>query len=139
MSEHDPFELAFEVDRLMRRMNAGIEARAPSFDTERIGPIGGMILLSISEVQPVAMQEIARMMARNKGQLSRTISVLERRGLVARSPNEQDQRSTLVTLTKQGEQMVGAIKTNLDEVLADLLTPLSPAERDQLLLLLKKL
>ena len=49
----DPFELAVQVDRLMRRMNAGIEARAPLFDTDRVGPIGGMILLTIAEVQPV--------------------------------------------------------------------------------------
>ncbi len=139
MSEHDPLELAFEVDRLMRRMNAGIETRAPIFDTDRIGPVGGMILLTIAEVQPVAMQEISLMMARDKGQLSRAISLLERRGLVARAPNKLDQRSTLLNLTLKGEQLVGAIKTNLDEVLSELLAPLNEAERGQLLTLLKKL
>ena len=135
----DPYELAFQVDRLMRRMNAGIEARAPDFDTERVGPIGGMTLLSIAEVQPVPMQTIAQMMGRDKGQLSRSISMMERRGLVSREPNEADQRSTLLRLTDKGEDLVGSIKAALDEVLGELLEPLETGERTELLRILKKL
>lgn len=135
----DPFEMAYQVDRLMRRMNAGIEARAPLFDTERVGPIGGMVLLTIAEHQPLTMQAIAEAMARDKGQLSRTISMLERRELVIRRPNPADQRSALLELSDKGSDVVAVIKQTLNEVLGGILEPLSEAERVQLLSLLGKL
>ncbi|MEM7779721.1 MAG: MarR family transcriptional regulator [Pseudomonadota bacterium] len=135
----DPFEMAYQVDRLMRRMNAGIEARAPLFDTERVGPIGGMILLTIAEHQPLPMQQIAEIMARDKGQLSRTVSMLERRGMVMRTPNDRDQRSTLLRLTDKGDEVVAVIKRTLTEVLETILDPLSSSEQQQLQALLGKL
>lgn len=139
MSDGGPFELAFQVDRLMRRLNAGIEARAPEFDTERVGPIGGMILLTIAEVQPVPMQVVADIMARDKGQLSRTVSTLERRGLINREPNMADQRSSLLRLTSKGDTLVDAIKGALTEVLGNVLDPLTDDERTELLQMLKRL
>lgn len=131
--------MAYQVDRLMRRMNAGIEARAPLFDTERVGPIGGMILLTIAEHQPLPMQQIAEIMARDKGQLSRTVSMLERRGMVMRTPNDRDQRSTLLRLTDKGDEVVAVIKRTLTEVLETILDPLSSSEQQQLQALLGKL
>jgi len=123
----------------MRRMNAGIEARAPLFDKDRIGPIGGMVLLTIAEIQPAPMQKVADRMARDKGQISRTISLLERREILVRRPNDEDSRSTLLELTDKGERMVAHIKGALDDVLSDILTPLDAGERNQLLRLLKQL
>lgn len=135
----DPYAMAYQIDRLMRRMNAGVEARAPIFDTDRIGPIGGMILLTIAELQPTTMQRVAETMARDKAQLSRTISSLERRGLVARATNEDDQRSMLLSLTDKGDGFVGVIKRNLSEVLSGILEPLDDGERELLLGMLSKL
>ena len=139
MSKQDPYELAYHVDRLMRRMNAGIEARASQFDPERVGPIGGMVLLTIAETQPAALQTIADLMARDKGQLSRVVSALERRALLYRLPNEADARSRLIALTEKGEDFVVAIKRALDDTLGEILAGLDDVERAELLVLLKKL
>ncbi|MEO1731082.1 MAG: winged helix DNA-binding protein [Pseudomonadota bacterium] len=139
MSQNDPYELAYQIDRLMRRMNAGLERRAPRFDPERVGPIGGMILLTIAELQPVAMQHVADVMARDKAQLSRSISVLERHALLHRSAHESDKRSSLLSLTEKGADFVDGLKGSLTDVLGDVLGPLTGTEREQLLGLLKKL
>ena len=139
MPTDDPYELAYQIDRLMRRMNAGITARAPRFDPDRIGPIGGMILLTLADLEPVTMQRVADMMARDKAQLSRTISVLERRGLIERSAHGSDKRSSLLSLTSSGAKFVETIKHSLTDVLDDVLAPLSEPERRQLLALLEKL
>ncbi|MEM6909089.1 MAG: winged helix DNA-binding protein [Pseudomonadota bacterium] len=139
MAEHDPYELAHQIDRLMRRINAGVVVRAPVFDTERVGPIGGMILLTIAEVEPSPMQQIADAMARDKAQLSRAVSMLERRGLVMKSPHASDQRSTLLRLTEKGHAFVQQIRATLADVIDTALEPLSPAERAQLLEMLSKL
>ncbi|MEO0464721.1 MAG: winged helix DNA-binding protein [Pseudomonadota bacterium] len=139
MADSDPIELAFQTDRLMRRVNAGISQRAPHFDPERIGPIGGMILLTIAEVQPVPLQAVADLMARDKAQLSRAISSLERRDYLRKVPNCQDQRSSLLSLTAKGEALVAEIKKELSRVLDDIFAPLTSEQRDQMLALLKML
>ena len=138
MTKTDAYELATQIDRLMRRMNAGVAARAPLFDPERIGPIGGMILLTIADLQPVPLQRVADTMARDKAQLSRMVSHLERRGLIARAPSEEDKRSVLFTLTHEGESFIDAIKHTLTEVLGAILEPLNESERAQLMALLVK-
>ncbi len=138
MADSDPYELAYQIDRLMRRMNAGLEARAPLFDTERIGPIGGMVLLTLAEIQPVPMQRIVEVMARDKAQISRTLAMLERRELVAKSANKEDARSSLLSLTDKGAGFVEHIKATLDTVLSGILEPLSAEEQTQLLALLAK-
>lgn len=138
MAEEDPLEFAFQVDRFMRRLNARVHARAPEFDREKVGPIGGMILLTLAEVQPAPMQRIATMMGRDKAQLSRMFSSLERRGLVLRSSNKDDQRSSLLSLTQNGEEFVTTIKQVVAGAIGELLNPLSESERAEMLRLLSK-
>ena len=138
MADSDPYELAYQIDRLMRRMNAGLEARAPLFEKDRIGPIGGMVLLTLAEIQPVPMQRIVEVMARDKAQISRTLAMLERRELVAKSANKEDARSSLLSLTDKGAGFVEHIKATLDTVLSGILDPLSAEEQTQLLALLAK-
>ncbi|MEM7702579.1 MAG: MarR family transcriptional regulator [Pseudomonadota bacterium] len=136
--EDDTTALAFQVDRFMRRMNARVHAQAPLFDAERIGPIGGMILMALSEVQPAQMQRIATMIGRDKAQLSRMFTNLERHDLVVRSANEADQRSSLLSLTAKGEEFVTRIKAVLGDAVHELIEPLTPDERAELLRLLTK-
>ena len=136
MAEDTQFELAFQIDRLMRRINARVHAQAPIFDSDRIGPIGGMVLMTLSEVQPAPMQQIATMMGRDKAQLSRLFKSLERRELVVRSANTDDQRSTLLRLTPKGESFVVTIKQVVGEAVEELLAPLSAGEREEMLRLL---
>jgi DNA-binding MarR family transcriptional regulator len=138
MDDDEPLELAFQVDRFMRRLNARVHSQAPVFDTERVGPIGGMILLTLAEVQPAPMQRIVTMMGRDKAQLSRMFSNLERRGLVSRSQNEADQRSSLLRLTAEGEDFIRTIKRVVAGAISELLEPLNPDERTRLLKLLAK-
>ena len=138
MADSDPYELAYQIDRLMRRMNAGLEARAPIFDTDRIGPIGGMVLLTLADIQPAPMQRIVEVMARDKAQISRTLAMLERRELIAKSANTEDARSSLLSLTDKGAGFVEQIKATLDTVLSEILEPLSAQEQTQLLALLAK-
>ncbi|MEL7199811.1 MAG: MarR family transcriptional regulator [Pseudomonadota bacterium] len=138
--DHDDesLELAFQVDRFMRRLNARVHSQAPAFDAERVGPIGGMILLTLAEVQPAPMTQIVTMMGRDKAQLSRMFSNLEGRGLVSRSENRTDQRSSLLSLTAEGEDFVKTIKQVVASAIGELLEPLSAQERSMLLKLLVK-
>lgn len=49
------------------------------------------------------MKELAAKMGVTTGTLTVTVDRLEKRGLVARAPNESDRRSVLVELTQRGQ------------------------------------
>ena len=117
------------VDRFMRRIHGRLRARAPEFDTERVGPGGGMILMTLADIEPAPIQELVRRMARDKSQMTRAIKSLEDKGLVERGDSPEDARVCLLRLTKQGHATVERIRRALADVLNEILEPLAPGER----------
>ncbi|MCB1539282.1 MAG: MarR family transcriptional regulator [Rhodoblastus sp.] len=88
---------------------------------------------------PCTLNELARGLALDKTRLSRTVSALERRGIVQRRVNPRDNRETLISLTRSGERayarMIAAAQTTNDALLA----PFSVDERAQLEALVDRL
>ena len=117
----------------MRRLHAGIHAKAPDFDPERVGPLGGMVLMAISDDQPISIQTLTRQLARDKAQMTRLIQTLEGKGFLARTASSEDARVSLLTLTDKGEALVAAIKVVVSETLDEVLGPVSEAERTVLM------
>ncbi len=122
-------DLAIHIDRFMRRIHGGLHARAAAFDTEQFGPGGGMILLTIADAEPAPMQLVARLMARDKSQMTRAVKVLERKGLVQRASDASDARVSLLTLTRKGRRAVERIQHALSDVIGELLSPLGSEEQ----------
>lgn len=88
---------------------------------------------------PCSLNELARGLALDKTRLSRTVSGLEKRGLVQRRANPRDNRETLISLTKSGERayarMIAAAQASNDALLA----PFSTGDRAQLVALVDRL
>ena len=131
-------DLAQLVDRLMRRIHMGLTARAADFDTERVGPGGGMILLAIADLGQPSMGALARDLARDKSQLTRAIAGLEGKGLVQRFASETDARVTEIGLTEFGRSVVEGLRGGVADSLAAALPGLSPGEQAKLEELLRK-
>jgi DNA-binding MarR family transcriptional regulator len=64
---------------------------------------------------------------------------LEAAGLVARSPDPNDRRATLVTLTPAGTELLTTIRRSRRDAMVSLIDRLTPAERTDLLRLLTRL
>ena len=64
---------------------------------------------------------------------------LEATGLVARHPDPNDRRATLVTLTPAGTQILTTLRHNRREAMATQLTRLTPTEQSTLIHLLQRL
>lgn len=122
----------------MRRIHANVRPKAQAIDIERVGPLGGMILISIGENQPIAIQKLATMLARDKAQMTRHIQMLERRNLVTRTPSPDDGRVTLINLTERGHELVLGFQTAMAEVIEDLLQGVDKAEIEQFSAVLSK-
>ncbi|WP_419910059.1 MarR family winged helix-turn-helix transcriptional regulator [Hoeflea sp.] len=131
--------IAHQMDRLMRRIEAGLHGRAVAVDADRVGPLGGMVLLALEEIEPAPIQQLVTSMGRDKSQMTRIIQMLEMKGHLQRRQSPDDGRVSLLRLSKKGHAFVGEIKNILSDVVGDLLTPLDPSERKALADILKRL
>lgn len=122
-------ELALLIDRLMRRIHVTLHAKAPEFDTERLGPGGSMILLTLAEMDGVALHELTRRVARDKSQMSRVVQSLENKGVVERRASPRDGRVSEVFLTEKGEAVVAVLTDALTEAIDQVMAPISQAEK----------
>ncbi len=135
----DPHEIAYLVDRFMRRISANLHDKALSIDVERIGPFGGMILLTLSDIEPVSMHALVAQMGRDKSQMTRAIKSLEGKGMVERHRCPDDGRVSVLHLTEKGRAFVGEIKEILSGVIDEILSPVSASERQSLSAVLRKI
>ena len=129
----EPYEIAYLVDRFMRRIASNVHSKATEIDTERVGPIGGMILLTLSDIQPVPIHQLVDHMGRDKSQMTRAIKSLETKGMIERRASPTDGRSSQVQLAPRGEAFVMDIKKILSLVIDDILAPVSPAQKQNLI------
>ena len=90
---------------------------------------------------PYAMnpQKLVAALLLTSGAMTNRLDRLEQAGLLARNPNSEDRRGTIVSLTADGLRTIRAVLKDYLKNLEQLLEPLGAAERRQLAGLLKKL
>lgn len=131
-------ELALLIDRFMRKIHFGLQSKAHAFDRERVGPGGGIVLLTLADMGCPGLNELTRRVARDKSQMTRTIRSLESKGLVARIPSSEDARVSLVHLTDEGERVVGELRQAVAETIGEILAPISKQDEEVLRRLLER-
>lgn len=132
-------QIAQELDRVMRKIDAQMHRRMPAIDEGRIGPMGGFLLMQLETLQPCPIQALATAMGRDNSQLTRLVRDLEKKGVLQRRPSPTDGRATLLSLTDQGTQFLTKAKNELGSVLDEVVEPLSARERQSFLGLLMKI
>ena len=135
---NDATALALNVDRLMRRIHAELHPRAVDFDHHQVGPLGGMLLLTIYESGSMDIQSIIDALGRDKSQISRLVQRFENKGLLVREKSARDARVSILRLTKSGEEQVQSIANVLTDIVDGLFEPLSASEKATFAKLLKK-
>lgn len=121
--------LALNIDRLMRHIHAQLHPRAPDFDRHQVGPLGGMLLLTVSEHGSIDIQSVVDLLGRDKSQISRLIQRFERIGLLTREKSATDGRVSVLSLTALGNDQVESIKDVLTLIIEDLFDTLSKNEQ----------
>ncbi|MEN4921180.1 MarR family transcriptional regulator [Achromobacter spanius] len=84
-------------------------------------------------------QKLVEALLLTSGAMTNRLDRLEQAGLLARTPNPDDRRGVIVTLTAEGLRVIKLVLKEYLKDLNELLEPLSAAERRQLAGLLKKL
>lgn len=91
-------------------------------------------LLNLStEGSLLRMSEIARRLILSRGGTTKVIDRLEKMGLVARSPDSEDRRATVVSITAAGREAMAAARKVIDATLEEMWAAHISDEEAQLL------
>src|SRR5688500_2809573 len=117
LAEH----LRLAVSRTARRMRQ--EA------TVGLSPTLTSALVSVERHGPLTPSELAVRERIQRPTATKLIAALEGRGLVARTPDPADRRSSLIAATADGTALLAEVRTRKDAYLARRLTELTPEDR----------
>ncbi|HVA37480.1 MAG TPA: MarR family transcriptional regulator [Candidatus Dormibacteraeota bacterium] len=111
------------------------------FDEYGLTPakFNALLVLRARGDQPMRLSEIGNFLFSTRANVTGLIDGLERDGLVQRTANPGDRRSTLVTLTEKGSRLMADVLPKHFTRVRRIVAVLSPEERRQLVDLLAKL
>jgi DNA-binding MarR family transcriptional regulator len=96
------------------------------------------VLTALAEQGATSQAELGRRLWLDRSDLHAVLNDLESRELVARIRDEHDRRRNLVQITPAGQATLRDLDARVDAAQSELLAPLSPGERDELLALLRR-
>ncbi|MFC6010260.1 MarR family winged helix-turn-helix transcriptional regulator [Nocardia lasii] len=97
------------------------------------------LLATLAEAGPASQAALGRRAGIHVSDMVATVNELAERDLVARTPDPEDRRRNIITLTTAGKRQLRRLEKQLARTQDELLAPLSPTERDDLTALLAKL
>jgi DNA-binding MarR family transcriptional regulator len=93
----------------------------------------------LTETGPCSQNQLGRLTAMDVATIKGVIDRLTARGLTETSPDPEDGRRLLVSLTRAGQQLVEKAVPNALAITKETLAPLDAKERETLIALLSKL
>ncbi|MCW2874747.1 MarR family winged helix-turn-helix transcriptional regulator [Actinacidiphila oryziradicis] len=96
-------------------------------------------LASLQDFGPGSQAALSERTGIYRSDMVGVLNELAERDLVERVPDPDDRRRNLITISTQGRRHLHRLDKVLDDLHDELLAPLSPAERDQLVRLLTRL
>jgi DNA-binding MarR family transcriptional regulator len=97
------------------------------------------VLASLQEYGPGSQATLSRRTGIYRSDMVGILNELTERGHVERTPDPDDRRRNVVTITPQGRRHLRRLDKVFDDLHDELLAPLLPAERDQFVHLLTRL
>jgi DNA-binding MarR family transcriptional regulator len=97
------------------------------------------LLSALDEVDEASQAELGRRLGIDPGDMVRLVGAMEAEAWVRRSPDTTDRRRNLVAITPAGRRRLRQLDEALARVQQDLLAPLTPAQRQELVHLLTTL
>jgi DNA-binding MarR family transcriptional regulator/N-acetylglutamate synthase-like GNAT family acetyltransferase len=119
----------------VRRFNRLVTRQLGVLNDRYLGhrPLGeGRVLFEIGE-DGATPRDLRARLGLDSGYVSRLLGSLEREGLIERSPNAADRRTTRLRLTRAGQAELDELNRISDDLAASALAPLTDEQRSRLL------
>jgi MarR family transcriptional regulator, lower aerobic nicotinate degradation pathway regulator len=97
------------------------------------------LLAALAEFGPASQASLGRHTGMDRSDVAATVNELVARGLAQRTPDPADRRRNVIRITPAGAIHLQRLDELLAGVQDELLAPLSPAERQQLVRLLSRI
>lgn len=123
--------LEHEIGLLLRRIRRGIAERALQVHPE-LNPTSYTLLATLSDFGPRRAADLAELFAMDKGTVSRVVRQLLELGLIARSPDPEDGRASILSVTAEAERRLGHMYEMRRELLAQRLAEWGPDDIEHL-------
>lgn len=104
-----------------------------------ITPVQFAVLSTVQRHPGLDQRTLARTIGLDTSTIAGVIDRLERRGLLQRNASAADRRVRLLTLTNEGETLLGTVIPAMLKAQERILKPLPAGERDQFMRMLKVL
>jgi DNA-binding MarR family transcriptional regulator len=134
----ESYELDRQVGFLLRKANQ----RHVALFAKRISdltPPQFAALAKLEEIGPTSQNQLGVMVAMDAATIKGVIDRLNARGLVGLTPDREDRRRIVVSLTEEGRAIVGGLLPAAAAISEETLAPLNAREAATLLRLLAKL
>ncbi|MEV8402394.1 MarR family winged helix-turn-helix transcriptional regulator [Streptomyces niveus] len=122
-------QVATRSDRLINEGLAQADARKWHY----------AVLASLQDFGPASQAALSKRTGIYRSDMVGVLNELAQRQLVERAPDPDDQRRNVITISTAGRRQLRRLDRVLDVLHDELLAPLDPAERDQLVRLLTRL
>lgn len=122
-------QVATRSDRLINEGLAQADARKWHY----------AVLASLQDFGPASQAALSKRTGIYRSDMVGVLNELAQRQLVERAPDPDDQRRNVITISPAGRRQLRRLDKVLDALHDELLAPLTPAERDQLVGLLTRL
>ncbi|MFL6111178.1 MAG: MarR family winged helix-turn-helix transcriptional regulator [Catenulispora sp.] len=91
------------------------------------------LLLALAEAGPTSQADLGRRVGLDRSDVTAGVTGLEEKGYLERTPDPTDRRRNLVRITDSGTEFLAKLNTEVGAAQEELLTPLSPEERQALI------
>jgi len=122
-------QVSAQSDRLVNQGLAKVDARKWHV----------AVLASLQEFGPGSQATLSRRTGIYRSDMVGVLNELADRDFIERTPDPDDRRRNVITITAQGRRHLHRLDKVLDDLHDELLAPLTPTERDQLVQLLTRL
>lgn len=137
-----PAREAYELDRQVGFLLRKANQRHVAIFARRIAdltPPQFAALAKLGEVGPTSQNQLGVMVAMDAATIKGVIDRLKARSLVGLTPDSEDRRRIVVSLTEEGRAIVGSLLSAATAITEETLAPLNAREAATLLRLLTKL
>lgn len=137
--DHAPIGIVGRLSRVAREIEARLE---PVYRDHGLEPGWHDVLATLRRQGPpyqLRPSDFTGSLMLTSSGATKRLDRLERAGLVERAPDPDDRRGVIITLTEAGHELIDRVTEAHMANEARLLEGLSPAERDRLAALLRKL
>ncbi|MFG2290182.1 MarR family winged helix-turn-helix transcriptional regulator [Streptomyces sp. NPDC048595] len=122
-------QLTVRSDRLINEGLARVDARKWHY----------AVLASLQDFGPGSQATLSTRTGIYRSDMVGVLNELTERDLVERTPDPDDRRRNIITISARGRRHLRRLDKVLDDLHDELLAPLSPAEREQFVRLLTRL